>query len=109
MTVRFLSCAERELAEAVEFYDGERPGLGGEFLSEVRRTLARVGRYPNAWPALSRRARRCLVSRFPYGVIYQVRSDCILVVGIMHLKCDPKRWQDRLAEAVDDPEPPPIE
>jgi hypothetical protein len=47
------------------------------------------------------RARRCLTDRFPFGVLYQVRSDCILVGAIMHLKRDPTRWQQRVAEAFD--------
>jgi hypothetical protein len=30
---RILSCAEREFAEAVDFYNAERPGLGDELVS----------------------------------------------------------------------------
>jgi len=81
--VRILSCAEREFAEAVDFYNAERPGLGYELAEEVRRTLDRISAFPEAWPIFSRRTRRCIVRRFPYGVLYQVRSDCVLVVGLL--------------------------
>jgi len=96
--IRVLSCAEREFAEVVERYNGERPGLGYEFADEVQRTFDRICRFPEAWPLFSDRARRCIVSRFPYGILYQVRPDRVLVVAIMHLKRDPRAWRGRAGE-----------
>ncbi len=98
MKIRVLSCAEREFAEVVEHYNGERPGLGYEFAEEVRRAFGRIRAFPEAWPSFSKRTRRCMVSRFPYGILYQIRSDCILVVAIMHLKRDPRAWRGRAGE-----------
>jgi hypothetical protein len=96
--IRVLSCAEREFAEVVEHYNGERPGLGYEFAEEVRRAFGRIRAFPEAWPSFSKRTRRCMVSRFPYGILCQIRSDCILVVAIMHLKRDPGTWTERVEE-----------
>lgn len=42
MTYRFLSPAQRELAEAIAYYDRAVPGLGLEFLEEVERTVSRI-------------------------------------------------------------------
>ena len=99
MKVLVLSCAEEEFAEAVEYYNGQCPGLGYEFAAEVQRTFERIRHHPVAWPAFSSRSRRCLTDRFPFGVLYQVRGDSILVGGIMHLKRDPQRWQERVGDA----------
>ncbi len=90
-----LSCAERELVDAVDYYNAERPGLGYEFAGEVQKTLERILAFPAAWPCFSARTRRCVVSRFPYGVLYQVRDDRVLVVAIMNLKRDPVSWRER--------------
>ena len=98
MKVRILSCAEQELAEAVDYYNDQCPGLGFEFAAEIKSTLNRILSFPEAWPPFSLRSRRCLTDRFPYGVLYQVREDFILITAIMHLKRDPKQWQDRLAK-----------
>jgi len=76
--VDFLNEAEDEFLAAISRYNIEREGLGHEFAAEVRRTLERIEQYPEAWVALSRRTRRCLVNRFPYGVLYQVRGDTLL-------------------------------
>jgi len=42
---------------------------------------------------MSRRTRRCRLHRFPFGLFYQVRSDEILIVSVMDLRRDPKRWE----------------
>ena len=71
MKVRILSCAEQELAEAVDYYNEQCPGLGFEFAAEVKSTLNRILSFPEAGPPLSLRSRRCMTDRFPYGVLYQ--------------------------------------
>lgn len=101
MRVLFLQVAERELVEAVAYYNNEFSGLGFEFAAEVKKALARILAQPDAWQALSPRTRRCRVSRFPYGVVYQKREDAILVVAVMHLKRHPRYWKDNLSETRD--------
>jgi toxin ParE1/3/4 len=90
---RFLSTAELELKEAMEFYEAAREGLGSEFLAEIEETVSLIEAYPLAWTALSPRTRRIRISRFPYGLFYQVGSDEILIVSVMDLRRDPKRWE----------------
>lgn len=94
MKIFVLSCAEAELAEAVDYYNSQCPGLGYEFAVEVQRTFERIRNHPTAWPVFSSRSRRCLTDRFHFGVLYQLRGDSILVGAIMHLKRNPQRWQE---------------
>ncbi len=96
MKVVFLQPAEAELVEAVTYYNLQSEGLGFEFAAEVKRTLGRIMRYPEAWTSLSNRSRRCRTSRFPYGIVYQLREDSILVVAVMHLHKHPDSWKSRL-------------
>jgi len=101
MNIRILSCAEREFSEAVDYYNEQSPGLGFEFAAEVSRAFNRIRSFPEAWPTFSKRTRRCMISRFPFAVVYQIREDCILVGGIMHLQRDPKRWQEQVDKSFD--------
>ena len=96
MKAGFLSTAELELKEAVEFYETAREGPGAEFLTEVEETVIFIEAHPLAWTSLSLRTRRCRTPRFPYGLFYQVRSDEILIVTVMDLRRDPKRWEHYL-------------
>ena len=72
MKARFLSTAELELKVAMEFYEAAREGLGAEFLAEIEAAVNLIEAHPLAWTALSPRTRRCRVSRFPYGLFYEV-------------------------------------
>ena len=96
MTAEFLAPARAELTEAIDYYDSQEPGLGAQFAEEVKRTLDRILRYPEAWAPLSKRTRRCRTNRFPYGIIYQTRGDVLLVVALMHLHREPTTWRGRL-------------
>jgi plasmid stabilization system protein ParE len=99
MVVEFLAPAQEELEEAAAYYDSQRPGLGAQFLEEVKHTIERIQQYPQAWSHISKRTRRCLTNRFPYGVIYQLKGDVLLIVAVMHLHRDPKTWKSRLRKA----------
>jgi plasmid stabilization system protein ParE len=96
MKLTVLECAERELAEAVEYYNRQCPGLGYELAAEVKRGFSRIQNHPDAWPTFSSRARRYLTDRFPYGILYTARNETILIAGIMHLRQDPKPWLERI-------------
>ena len=96
MEIIFLSPARDELTEAIAYYNGQSEGLGYEFAAEVKKTLERIVQYPNAWFKLSNRTHRCRTNRFPYGVIYQIRKETILIVAVMHLSREPETWKSRL-------------
>ena len=95
--VDLLASAEAELLAAITWYNEQSEGLGFEFAAEVLRSIERIVRYPQAWGALSKRTRRCRANRFPYGIIYQLREDRILIVSIMHMKREPDSWRNYLS------------
>jgi hypothetical protein len=95
MQIDFLRVAEEELEEAVAHYDGISAQLGSEFLKEIELAMARIRAYPRAWPKVSRRARRCRLNHFPYGLVYQDRNNFMLVIAVMHLHRRPGYWRKR--------------
>ena len=90
--------AEAELGRAIDYYNACRPNLGWEFAEEVQAAIQNIVAYPQAWTPLSKRARRCLVRRFPYGVVYERRGDLIRIVAVMQLNRRPGYWRDRTAK-----------
>lgn len=94
MKIRISACAEQELADAVEYYNRQQEGLGCEFAGEVQHSIKRIGQYPAAFPFFSKYTRRCLVDRFPYGVLYAVEDEFILILNLMNLHRNPRRWLD---------------
>lgn len=93
--------AERELEESVLWYERNRPEFGQELLDEVSAAIDRVRKAPMAFPpapgvAQRHGARRALVKRFPYSIVFVDRKDEILVVAIAHAKRRPGYWLGRL-------------
>jgi plasmid stabilization system protein ParE len=96
VTISFFDDAKEELEEATRYYERQRPGLGDEFAEEVRKTLERIRNHPGAWTNLGEGVRRCRTDRFPYGLVYFVKDEDILIVAVMHLHRNPGYWRDRL-------------
>jgi plasmid stabilization system protein ParE len=92
--------AKRELHQAMAWYDRESPGLGEVLLEEVDATLEKIARYPQIGalapmvPA-GLGARRVLLSRFPFAVVYREYQDQIRVLALAHGQREPGYWRDR--------------
>ncbi|MBW1679310.1 MAG: type II toxin-antitoxin system RelE/ParE family toxin [Deltaproteobacteria bacterium] len=96
MKFYFHEDAETEFDRAIEYYEDSRSGLGLEFAQEVYVAIIRVIQFPDAWSPMSKNTRRCLVSRFPFGIIYQVKSDYVRIIAVADLRRRPNYWRDRV-------------
>ena len=98
MKVLFLEAARDDLREAVRYYESVETGLGRSFRDEVRAAVGRIRRLPLAWQAVGDGLHRYLVHRFPYGIIYQIQEDEILILSVAHLHREPGHWKDRISD-----------
>ncbi|MCD6294685.1 MAG: type II toxin-antitoxin system RelE/ParE family toxin [Deltaproteobacteria bacterium] len=96
MKFYFHEDAETEFDRAIEYYEDARSGLGLEFAQEVYVAITRVIQFPDAWSPMSKNTRRCLVSRFPFGIICQVKSDYVRIIAVADLRRRPNYWRDRV-------------
>ena len=92
MNFCFHPLAIEELTDSIEYYEAKNPGLGQEFFIEIYNTIQRILQFPKAWSKISQNCRRCITQRFPYGIIYQVKENEILIVSVMQLNQKPKNW-----------------
>jgi hypothetical protein len=90
--------AQAEMVDAARFYDSHLFGLGQRFLDAVERAISDIEANPRRWPAIARKVRRRLVGRFPYGVLYLMSGDKLIVVAVMHLHRRPQYWTKRLSK-----------
>ncbi len=97
MKFTFHPNAKAEFDNSIDYYENRKSGLGREFADEIYEAIGRILQFPKAHSPLSSNSRRCLVSRFPYGLIYQIRDSDILIVAVMHLNREPKYWQGRIS------------
>lgn len=92
----FAVAAKDELREAAAYYDGCQKGLGKAFLAAIEAATRHVASNPLRYRKIGGRFRRCLVERFPYGLIYAVDGEEIFVAAVMHLKRKPGYWEGRV-------------
>ena len=87
--------ADEEFVEGISYYESCEPGLGLDFAREVNAAIRNAADYPAMWPEIESEVRRCLVHRFPYGVLYSVEAQGIFILAVMHLHRDPDYWKHR--------------
>ncbi len=96
MNVEFLAAAETELDQAYQWYEQQQPGLGKQFLSEFDAAIRRITAFPKSYVLIDTDIRRCLIKRFPYGVLYGIDRQSIIVVAVAHLHRKPDYWLARI-------------
>lgn len=87
-----------DIRQGRQWYEGQRRGLGSDFMAAVDATLAGISAMPQRFPEVSPGFRRALVDRFPYKVIFREFGQRIIVVAVYHNSRDPAGWQERIDE-----------
>ena len=95
-SISFLPEAEWDMEDVCSWYERRSEGLGTAFLQSVQNVLDTIERHPRMYPVARDEVRRAEVARFPYGIIYVVEGDIILVIGVFHNSRDPSQWRARL-------------
>lgn len=94
--VALLRAAQDDIRRAARFYEDRADGLGAEFIAEVEHALDLLTQNPQLGTVLRRGARRLLVRRFPYLVIYREETARVLVLAVGHQRRHPDFWLNRL-------------
>ena len=87
---------QTEIKESYQWYESKAAGLGEDFLTELESAFQSIREMPDTWPVIAIDCRRYLLNRFPYGVIYRIKGDRILIAAVMHLSRKPGYWITRL-------------
>ncbi len=95
MIVTFRKAARLEFDEAADWYDGQRIGLGSEFILEIESLVNRINNSPQLYQKVLGNIRHAVAPRFPYSVYYKARKDEVIILAVFAGSRDPKIWQRR--------------
>ncbi len=95
---RFHEEVPEELEQTARWYERSRRGLGAEFLLVLREVMASLeeGSAVTGPVQGEPRARRVLLPRFPFAVVFTEAEDAFVIVAVAHHKRKPGYWSSRL-------------
>lgn len=89
--------AKQDIRDTMQCYERARAGLGFDFASAVEGALTRVEAGAESFPKIHGEIRRCLIRRpfRSYGIFFTVEVESLVVIAILHLRTNPRRWRRR--------------
>lgn len=95
LNLTFHPDVSQEIKSSYDWYQLQAKGLGDDFIKELESAFKTILALPRTWPKFGANHHRFLLSRFPFSVIYQVHSDNLYVIAIMHNSKNPGYWLKR--------------
>lgn len=87
--------AEEDMLEGRDWYEGQREGLGSEFLTAIEVVFDRIREMPELYAPEYKSVRRAGLTRFPYVVYYRIGGTSVEVIAVQHGGRSPRRWRSR--------------
>lgn len=84
-----------EYAEAVQYYAEQRAEVAQAFIDAVEDAVSRIRESPIRYIVVDEDVRRCMTRRFPYGILYIIEPNYILILAVMHCSREPGYWKSR--------------
>jgi plasmid stabilization system protein ParE len=91
LNVIFRKQANQDLAEAIEWYEVKKVGLGKQFLSAVEACINLISLEPEMFPVVHRNIRKARIKRFPYSIYFNYNQENLFIFAVFHAKRDSRK------------------
>jgi len=99
MRCEFHPEALEEYEQAALWYARRDPELASRFVLEVERAIDQILEAPRRGRVIDQDVRRCLTRLFPYGILYTLEPESVLIVAVMHCSREPGYWKSRVEKS----------
>jgi toxin ParE1/3/4 len=102
LRLKIKTFAEYDLAESMDWYELQQPGLGIDFLKEIDKTIDYVSQNPLAFEVRYKRKgiaiRFAVLHRFPFVLVYFIDepNNQLIIEGIWHNSRNPKKLEEQI-------------
>lgn len=96
--VRVRPEAQNDVLEAAQWYDERQPGLGAQFVAEIDAVFQRITEGPERFRRSRANARVASCHRFPYAIYFLPEGDGVVILAVLHQRCDRGTLDQRLDE-----------
>ena len=94
--IEFHEEASAELESAFDWYFFRNERVAQEFLEEVNRAIDTIAQSPERWASITAYARRYLLQRFPFAIVYRELASTIQILAVAHGRRRAGYWKGRL-------------
>lgn len=92
----FAAVAREDVREIVLWYKNEVDGLENRFLFSLEVIISELRDNPLIYPIQFNNIRCGLLRRFPYKVYYTIDQETVIILGVIHVKRNPKLIRKRV-------------
>jgi plasmid stabilization system protein ParE len=96
MRYEFHPEALEEYDDAGRYYARQQSGLDLRFIICVEEAIELIREDPFRWRFIDEDIRRCLTRVFPYGILYTIETEFILIIAVAHCSREPGYWKHRV-------------
>ena len=84
-----------EAQAAYRWYSERSETAAKFFLAELENAVEFISADPARYPVYLDRARRFLLKRFPFGIIYRRSDETVQILAVAHARRKPGYWKRR--------------
>ena len=88
--------AERELEEAVDYYQERSQHAASNFLRDYESSLDYILNFPEGTPIKEKLVRPKSLLDFPFTIQYMFNNNIVYIVAVAHQSRHPDYWKDRM-------------
>jgi toxin ParE1/3/4 len=85
-----------EHSEAVKYYAEQRTDTAQAFINAIEDAVYRIRESPDRYVVVDEDVRKCMTRKFPYGILYVIEQNYVLILAIMHCSREPGYWKNRI-------------
>ncbi|MCR4315895.1 MAG: type II toxin-antitoxin system RelE/ParE family toxin [Planctomycetes bacterium] len=88
-----------DMFDAYEWYESRKAQLGLIFLDDVESAVKAIKSDPELFPVVFKNARKYLMKKFAFKVIYVFDGSMVEIIGIIHGSRSPKEMRERVNDS----------
>lgn len=92
--------AQMEIAEAVKYYEEQRPSAGVKFWIEFKQLAKRLKTFPELYSRFEKPGiRKAPMHNYPHAVYYRIVGDELRIPGVVHGAKNPETVKGRFGKS----------
>lgn len=88
LNIQIEQTARVEIANAYDWYEVQKTGLGETFLKALQKAFLMIQKAPTGYPQF-RHHRKYTLKQFPFVILYEIQHDTLFIDAVFHTSRNP--------------------